>query len=119
MEHPLQVLVFYHLLVPRRIEGDSDMHGESRDDFQNRVPDHLLDHLRHGAERGRERHHQVHGFFLVVANHLVDESQGIDIDHRELRIVDGLELLDDLLRTRYLGIHGYSSSAQRIKPPAG
>src|SRR5215831_10842611 len=95
-------------LVPRRVERDLDVdvrHAGHR----ARPPLHLLgQRLRGGAAGGRERHADGHGAGLADLD-AVDQPELVDV-HRNLRIVDLAERLDDTLLDLSLidGRHRYS-----------
>lgn len=74
LEHPLQILVFDHPLIPGRLERDLYLDGNIRNGFEHGIPHHLLEHVRHRTERCRERHQDAHKFFFRRKFHLVDQS---------------------------------------------
>ena len=74
LEHSLQVFVFYHGLIPRRFERYLYLDMSIGNDFENRVPDHILEHIRHRTERGCECHEYADKFFFLRKSDIVDQS---------------------------------------------
>lgn len=119
LKHPLQIFVFDHFLIPRRLKSNGYLNGEFGYYLENSILNHFFDHIRHRTKWRRESHENMYDFFGFINIYLVDKSQGEKVNHRELGIIDGLEfILNFFVNVRYRGIHYLPFFAQRIKQPA-
>ncbi len=88
-------LVTHHILVPRRVENQRNVHTLHTRYFRYLRPDILHEHIGHGTVGSRQRHL----YLRRPVGHIVDvvhEPQVIDID-RNFRVVYILERSDYVL----------------------
>src|SRR5262249_59909642 len=106
-------------LVPRMVEGDLDADVRHARHVAHSSLHLVWQHLRGGAAGGRERHAHGHGTGRADLD-AVDQPELVDV-HRDLRIVDLAERLDDAVLDLCLidGRHRRATPSLPARPGPG